>query len=49
MLKRNAFILLAACSLVATPLFAEDMPSGSQMNNMGMKALISSQPNCKTK
>ncbi|HAT8853951.1 TPA: type IV secretion protein Dot, partial [Legionella pneumophila] len=33
MLKRNVLILLAACSLVATPLFAEDMSSGSQMNN----------------
>ncbi|MFO3163098.1 type IV secretion protein Dot, partial [Legionella pneumophila serogroup 1] len=41
MLKRNVFILLTACSLVATPLFAEDMSSGSQMNNtnsMGMQS-----------
>ncbi|MFO8552818.1 type IV secretion protein Dot, partial [Legionella pneumophila serogroup 1] len=38
MLKRNVFILLTACSLIATPLFAEDMSSGSQMNNMGMQS-----------
>lgn len=38
MFKRNALILLAACSLVTTTLFAEDMPSSTNSNNMGMQS-----------